>query len=65
MSEPTDVRGTETIEQIGLPVIPGQEAAFEIAFAEARQYIERTSGFRWLRLAKGVEDPSSYPLLVG
>jgi heme-degrading monooxygenase HmoA len=56
---------SETIEQVVLPVISGRESEFEVAFQEARQYIERASGFRWLRLARGVERRNCYLLLVG
>ena len=45
----------DTIEQVVLPIRRGAEADFETAFPEARKFIERAPGFRWLRLAKGVE----------
>ena len=52
------------LESAYLPVIPGQETAFEAAFAEARKIIESMDGFRSLRLNRCVEDPSRYLLLV-
>ena len=47
-----------------LPVKPGQEAAFEAAFAEARPIIAAMPGFISLRLERGIESPSTYLLLV-
>jgi len=47
-----------------LPVRPGQEAAFEAAFAEAKAIIAASPGFLRLTLSRGVERPSSYLLLV-
>jgi heme-degrading monooxygenase HmoA len=47
-----------------LPVIPGREADFERAFAEARSLISSTSGFRSLSLSRSVESPTTYLLLV-
>ena len=51
-------------EHAVLPVRPGQEAAFEEAFREARPLIEATPGFRGLTLSRSVESPSTYLLLV-
>ncbi|MEO6533123.1 MAG: antibiotic biosynthesis monooxygenase [Pseudolysinimonas sp.] len=48
-----------------LPVIPGQEAAFETAFAEARPIIGSMPGFRSLTLSRSLESPNEYLLLVG
>jgi heme-degrading monooxygenase HmoA len=53
------------LEQAVLPVIPGREAEFEAAFAAAQRIIARSPGFRDLRLARGVERPGEYLLLVG
>ncbi len=53
------------LEHAVLDVAPGREAAFELAFAEARQYIASAPGFRWLRLDRCLERPSRYLLLVG
>ena len=52
------------LEHALLPVIPGQEAAFEAAFAEARPIIASMPGFISLRLERGIENPSTYLLLV-
>ena len=52
------------LEHALLDVVPGQEAAFELAFTEARPLIARTPGFRSLRLERCVERPAQYLLLV-
>ena len=52
------------LEHAPLPVRPGQEAAFEAAFAEAKSIISSMPGFRSLRLTRCIERPSSYLLLV-
>jgi len=51
-------------EHVILPVIPGREAEFEAAFAEARGIISAMAGFRSLQLSRSIESPSSYLLLV-
>jgi len=55
---------TGILEHAILPVKPGSEAAFEIAFAEARHLIAGMPGFRHLTLSRSIETPSSYLLLV-
>jgi heme-degrading monooxygenase HmoA len=52
------------LEHALLPVRPGQEASFEAAFATARPLITGHPGCRSLTLARGVESPSTYVLLV-
>jgi len=47
-----------------LPVIAGQEAAFEAAFAEAQPVISSMPGFIDLSLSRSLESPSEYLLLV-
>lgn len=47
-----------------LSVRAGQEAAFEAAFAEARDIIAASPGFRGLVLSRGVERPATYLLRV-
>jgi len=47
-----------------LPVIAGQEVAFEAAFAEARPIISSMPGFVDLSLSRSIESPSEYLLLV-
>ena len=48
-----------------LDVRPGERAAFEIAFAEAKAIISAMPGFDHLELQRGIEDPNRYVLLVG
>ena len=52
------------VEHAPLDVVPGREAAFEAAFAEARAIIASMPGFRSLRLGRCIERPSRYLLLV-
>ncbi|WP_104082973.1 antibiotic biosynthesis monooxygenase [Cryobacterium sp. Y11] len=47
-----------------LPVIPGREVEFERAFTTARAIISSIPGFRSLTLARSIESPSTYLLLV-
>jgi len=47
-----------------LNVIPGKEADFEYAFAEARSIISAMPGFLSLELQKCVEQSNRYALLV-
>ena len=47
-----------------LPVIPGQESAFEAAFSEARPIIASMPGFVDLSLSRSLETPNHYLLLV-
>jgi len=51
-------------EHVILPVIPGREAEFEAAFAEARGIISAMPGFRSLQLSRSIESPNQYLLLV-
>jgi len=48
-----------------LPVVPGREAAFEAAFAQAQPLIAGMPGFRSLSLSRCIERPGTYLLLVG
>ncbi|MDR5698795.1 antibiotic biosynthesis monooxygenase family protein [Agromyces aerolatus] len=52
------------LEHAVLPVVPGREAEFEAAFAEARGLIASTPGFIDLRLSRSIETPNEYLLLV-
>ena len=52
------------LEHAILPVVPGREAAFEAAFAEAQSIIAGMPGFVDLRLSRSVETPNEYLLLV-
>lgn len=47
-----------------LPVLPGQESAFEAALDEALPLIAAAPGFRGLSVSRGIESPGSYLLLV-
>lgn len=52
------------VEHALLDVVPGQEAAFEAAFAQAQAIISASPGFRSLTLSRGIEQPSRYLLIV-
>lgn len=52
------------LEHALLSIRPGEEVAFEAAFAEARAIIEAMPGFRSLSLSRGIERPGTYLLLV-
>lgn len=52
------------LEHAILPVIPGREAAFEAAFAEAAPIIAGMPGFIDLRLSRSIETPNEFLLLV-
>ncbi|GAA3526962.1 antibiotic biosynthesis monooxygenase family protein [Nocardioides daeguensis] len=52
------------LEHAVLPVLPGQEAAFETAFGQARSIISAMPGFRSLALRRSLESPNLYLLLV-
>ena len=52
------------LEHALLAVIPGREAEFEQAFAEARQIIAAMPGFGGLTLSRCIERPNTYLLLV-
>src|SRR5690554_5032391 len=47
-----------------LPVKPGLESEFEETFASARRLIASMPGFQELTLSRGIENSSSYLLLV-
>lgn len=52
------------LEHAILPVIPGREAEFEAAFADAKPIIAGRPGFVDLRLSRSIETPNEYLLLV-
>ncbi len=52
------------IERAAISVQPGREADFEAAFAQARLVVAAADGFRSLRIARGIEEPSTYLLLI-
>lgn len=55
---------TGILEVATLPVLPGREAEFERAFAEAREIISASAGFQSLELRRCHEVPNQYLLLV-
>lgn len=57
--------GIETVlEHAMLEVRPGQEHAFEAAFAKAQNIIAAADGYLWHRLERCLEHPYRYLLLV-
>ena len=52
------------LEHALLPVVPGREADFEAAFAEARSLIAASPGSRRLSLSRCLERPGTHLLLV-
>lgn len=52
------------LEQAILPVVPGQEPAFEQAFREAQRIIAASPGYLGHELRRCVEQPNRYLLLV-
>lgn len=54
----------QVIEKAILPIKPGVEAEFEAAFAEAQWIIASMEGCREVVLSRGVENASTYLLLV-
>ena len=52
------------LEHVVLPVIPGREDDFLVAFAHARPIIAASPGFVDLSLRRGIERPNEFLLLV-
>ena len=52
------------VEHALLDVVPGRGGEFEVAFADAKRIIASMPGFISLRLARGIERPNRYLLLV-
>ena len=52
------------LEHALLPVVPGREAEFEVAFGKAKQIIASMPGFVDLTLSRCIERPGGYLLLV-
>ncbi len=52
------------LERAVLVVTPGTEPEFEAAMEQAKEVIAQAPGFRSLRLQRGIEQPSTYLLLV-
>lgn len=53
------------LEHALLPVRAQDSAAFEAAFAVARQHVAATPGFRGLHLSRCLEREDTYLLLIG
>jgi heme-degrading monooxygenase HmoA len=52
------------LEHAVLPVLPGREAEFEAAFAEAKSILAGSPGCHSVSLSRCIESPSQYLLLV-
>ena len=52
------------LEHAVLEVVSGAEDDFEVSFAEAKQIIAGSRGFRSLHLSRCMESPNRYLLLV-
>ncbi len=57
-------RDVDVLERALISVRAGNEDAFEAAYAKAVAYLRGAAGCRDVRLLRGVEDPSTYLLLV-
>ena len=55
---------TEVLEVAILPVIPGEEAAFEASFEQAQRIIAGMAGYLGHDLQRCIEQPNQYILLV-
>jgi heme-degrading monooxygenase HmoA len=47
-----------------IDVTPGSEEAFAAAYAQAKELVGDTPGFRSMRMTRGVETPTRFVLLV-
>ncbi|MDQ1295722.1 MAG: hypothetical protein QG608_3609 [Actinomycetota bacterium] len=52
------------LERAQIDLVPGSEQEFESALDRARAVLEEARGFRSLRVARGIENPSRYLLLI-
>jgi heme-degrading monooxygenase HmoA len=52
------------LEQAVFSITPGTEPEFEAAVGQAKEVISQSSGFRSLKLQRGVEQPSTYLALI-
>ena len=52
------------LEQAVFAITPGSEGEFEAALEQAKELVAQTRGFRSLQLRRGVEQPTSYLLLI-
>lgn len=52
------------LERAVFEITPGSEPAFEAAVEQAKAVVAQAAGFRSLSLARGIEQPSTYLLLI-
>ena len=52
------------VERALMSIHPGQEADFEAAMTQAREVVAQARGFRSIRVTRGIENPSTYLLLL-
>ncbi len=52
------------VEQALVPIKPGREDDFEAAMQQARDIVAQAKGFRSIRVARGIESPSTYMLVL-
>jgi heme-degrading monooxygenase HmoA len=52
------------VERAVISVTPGFETDFEAGFREARKVVAEADGFRSVSIARGIEEPSTYLLLI-
>lgn len=52
------------LEQAVFAITAGSERDFEAAIEQAKELVAQTRGFRSLQLRRGVEQPTSYLLLI-
>jgi heme-degrading monooxygenase HmoA len=52
------------IEQVRIQTKPGSEQEFEAALEQARDVIGQAHGFRSFRAMRGIEEPSTFLVLV-
>ena len=52
------------LERAIFAIQPGTEQDFEVAMKQAKEVVAQARGFRSLTLQRGIEQPSSYLLLI-
>jgi heme-degrading monooxygenase HmoA len=52
------------VERALMPITPGSEADFEAAMRQAKGVVAQAKGFRSIRVTRGIENPSTYLLLL-
>lgn len=63
-TSPLGAAGSAVLEVARFDITPGSEDDFVVAYAGVRHVIEKSPGCRSVRMARGVESPSSFVLLV-